>query len=160
MSGQAFFLTMSGISLSLAGFAGLLVAFRQPNQPWTRTEIWRVRRIVSRSFTCVFLSLAPIPLFALTGDEAAALRFASLILGATLLIDLAVLTPGWRRDWPDDRGLYVAWVIGGSNALLGLLNVVWGSTGIYPERGHRVMRSAAGLSFSGFGAQPPTPGAS
>jgi peptide/nickel transport system permease protein len=31
MSGQAFFLTMSGISLSLAGFAGLLVAFRQPN---------------------------------------------------------------------------------------------------------------------------------
>jgi hypothetical protein len=131
MSGQAFFLTMSGISLSLAGFAGLLVTFRQPNLAWTRTDVWRVRRIVSRSFVCVFLSLAPIPLFALTGDEAAALRIASLILGAVLVIDLAMLTPSWRRDWPDDPGLYVAWLISGSNALLGFANVVWGSTGIY-----------------------------
>jgi hypothetical protein len=79
----------------------------------------------------VFLSLAPIPLFALTGDEAAALRIASLILGAVLVIDLAMLTPSWRRDWPDDPGLYAAWLIGGSNAFLGFANVAWGSTGVY-----------------------------
>src|ERR1700716_1849895 len=123
MTGQPFFLTMAGISLSLAGFAGLLASFRQPTQPWTVTDLWRLRRIVNRSFASLFLALAPVPLFGIIGDEAAAIRIASAVFAAIVLADLAMLTPEWRRRWPDDRGLYVAWVISGSIGLLALANL-------------------------------------
>ncbi|HAF08578.1 MAG TPA: hypothetical protein DCK98_00630 [Chloroflexi bacterium] len=68
MTGQPFFLTMAGISLRLAGFAGLLASFRQPSQPWTVTDLWRLRRIVNRSLASVFLARSPVPLFGIIGD--------------------------------------------------------------------------------------------
>jgi hypothetical protein len=131
MTGQPFFLTMAGISLSLAGFAGLLASFRQPTQPWTVTDLWRLRRIVNRSFASLFLALAPVPLFGIIGDEAATIRIASTVFAAVVLFDLVMLTPEWRRLWPGDRGLYVAWLISGSIGLLALANVAWASAGVY-----------------------------
>ncbi|MDP9320055.1 MAG: hypothetical protein M3P16_03035 [Chloroflexota bacterium] len=131
VTGQPFFLTLAGISLSLAGFAGLLASFRQPSQPWTVTDLWRLRRIVNRSFASVFLALAPVPLFGIVGDEAAAIRIASALFGAVVFVDLVMLTPEWRRLWPGDRELYVAWLISGTLGLLLLANVAMASTGVY-----------------------------
>ena len=131
MTGQPFFLTMAGISLSLAGFAGLLASFRQPSQPWTVIDLWRLRRIVNRSFASVFLALAPVPLFGIIGDEAGAIRIASALFAVMVLVDLVLLTPEWRRLWPGDRGLYVAWLISGSLSLLLAANVALASAGVY-----------------------------
>jgi hypothetical protein len=131
MTGQPFFLTMAGISLSLAGFAGLLASFRDASQPWTVTDLWRLRRIVNRSFASLFLALIPVPLFGIIGDEAAAVRIASAIFAAIVLADVVLLTPEWRRLWPEDRGLYLAWSISGSIALLLFANVLFASAGVY-----------------------------
>lgn len=131
MAGQPFFLTMAGISLSLAGFAGLLASFRQPTQPWTVTDLWRLRRIVNRSFASVFLALAPVPVFGIIGDEAATIRITSALFAAVVFADLVVLTPEWRRLWPGDRELYVSWLISGSLGLLLLANVAIASSGVY-----------------------------
>lgn len=131
MTGQPFFLTMAGISLSLAGFAGLLASFRQPSQPWTTTDLWRLRRIVNRSFAALFLSLAPVPLFAILGDERAAIRAASALFAVVLVADLGMLTPEWRRLWPGARDLYLAWLLSGSLGLFLLVNVAVASSGGY-----------------------------
>ena len=131
MTGQPFFLTMAGISLSLAGFAGLLASFRDASQPWTTTDLWRLRRIVNRSFASVFVALIPIPIYGILGDEAVAVRIASVVFAAVVFIDLVILTPEWRRLWPGDRSLYVAWVISGSMGLLLVANVALASAGVY-----------------------------
>jgi hypothetical protein len=83
--------------VSLAGFAGLLAPFRQPTQPWTVTDLWRLRRIVNRSFASLFLALAPVPLFGIIGDEAATIRIAAAVFAVVVFADLAMLTPEWRR---------------------------------------------------------------
>src|SRR4029077_12762149 len=118
---------MAGISLSLAGFAGLLASFRDPSEPWTVVDLWRLRRVVNRSFASVLVGLFPIPIFGIIGDEGAALRIASAVFAAVVLLDLVMLTPEWRRLWPGDRSLSVAWAISGSIGLLLLANVALGS---------------------------------
>jgi hypothetical protein len=131
VTGQPFFLTMAGISLSLAGFAGLLASFRDPSEPWTMVDLWRLRRIVNRSFASLLVALIPIPLFGIIADEGAAFRIASAVFAAIVFIDLVILTPEWRRLWPGDRSLYVAWVVSGSIGLLLFVNVAVASAGIY-----------------------------
>jgi hypothetical protein len=131
VTGQPFFLTMAGISLSLAGFAGLLASFREPTAPWTVVDLWRLRRIVNRSFVSVFVALIPVPIFGIVGDEGAAFRIASAVFAALVFVDVVVITPEWRRLWPGDRSLYVAWVISGSIGLLLLANVAFASAGVY-----------------------------
>ena len=46
-----FFLSLAGLGLSVAGFAGLVSAFRRRDEGWTRTELWRLRTIARLSFT-------------------------------------------------------------------------------------------------------------
>ena len=88
------FLSVSGLALSVAGFAGLVSAFRGRDQGWTRAELWRLRMIARLSFILVFLALLPFPLYALTGDEPLVIRIAStLIILAHLfgMLELALL---------------------------------------------------------------------
>jgi hypothetical protein len=94
-------------------------------------DLWRLRRIVNRSFASVFVALLPIPVFGIIGDEGAAVRIASVVFAAIVLVDLVVLTPEWRRLWPGDRSLYVAWVISGSIGLLLVANIAFASAGVY-----------------------------
>jgi len=131
MAGQPYFLTIAGISLSLAGFAGLLASFRQSGGSWARVDLWRLRRIVSRSFMGVALALIPIPVFAIVADEALAVRMVSIALAASVLLEQIFITPGWGRDWPDDRGRFVSLGINVATAALMLVNVLWASVGVY-----------------------------
>ena len=88
------FLSVSGLALSVAGFAGLVSAFRGRDQGWTRAELWRLRMIARLSFILVFLALLPFPLYALTGDEPLVIRIVStLIILAHLfgMLELALL---------------------------------------------------------------------
>jgi hypothetical protein len=81
MPGQPFLLTVAGLSLSVAGFAGLMAAFRR-DATWTPTDLWRLRGIVRLSFLCMFLALFPVPLFALVQDETLAVATSSLIVAS------------------------------------------------------------------------------
>jgi len=86
MPGQAFLLTVAGLALSVAGFAGLMAAFRR-DASWTPTDLWRLRGIVRLSFLCMFLALVPVPVFALVQDEKAAVAVASLLVASVYAWD-------------------------------------------------------------------------
>jgi hypothetical protein len=132
VAAQGFLLTVAGIALSLAGFSGLVAGLRSAAEPWTKTDVWRLRRIVHECFNVLFLALFPIPLFAITGDEGLTLRIASVVLALVLVADVAMLTPEWRRDWPGDPNFYLAWSVNAFVALALVVNaVVWLNAGVY-----------------------------
>src|SRR3990170_3621610 len=65
MEGQAFFNTVAGLSVSLAGFASLIAWLRDDATTWDPINLWRVKTIVREAFTLLFLALALIPIFTL-----------------------------------------------------------------------------------------------
>ena len=69
--------------------------------------------------------------FAIVADEALTVRMVSVLLAALVLLDLVSITPEWRRSWPDDRGLVVAWAINGGVAAVALADTLWASVGVY-----------------------------
>jgi len=132
VSAQGFLLTIAGIALSLAGFSGLVAGLRPTGEPWTKTDVWRLRRIVQQCFNVLFLALVPIPIFGVVGDEAVTIRVASVVVAVVLVADVAMMTPEWRRDWPGDPNFYLAWGVDSAVALALLLNAaLWASVGVY-----------------------------
>jgi len=132
MSAQGLLLTIAGLALSLAGFSGLVAGLRPPGEPWTKTDVWRLQRIVHECFNVLFLALLPLPLFGITGDESLTLRIASVVVAVTLVADVALLTPQWRRDWPGDPNFYLAWSVNSLVALALLANAaLWANAGVY-----------------------------
>ena len=99
MTFQFVYLSIAGLALSVAGFAGLVTAFRH-GEGWTRTSLWRVRNIVRLSISLVLIALLPFPVFALTNDEPVAIRVTAVALIAVLLYDL---WSAWRErgEWSD-----------------------------------------------------------
>ena len=114
-----FFLSVAGLALSVAGFAGIVSAFRNREQGWTRTELWRLRAIPRLSITLVFLALLPFPIYALTGDEAVVVRVVSgLVLLAYLFETVAAAFD--RASWPGRT-----WLVGAVGSFLfGLVSLV------------------------------------
>ena len=107
-----FFLSIAGLALSVAGFAGLVSAFRGRDQSWTRTELWRLRTIARLSFLLVFMALLPWPLYALTGDEPLVIRIVSGLIALAYLLE--TVEPRFDRvNWPGRT-----WV---SNAVVSLI---------------------------------------
>jgi len=104
-----FFLSIAALGVSVAGFAGLVTAFRQRDQGWTRPELWRLRTIARLSFTLVFLALLPFPLFSLTADEALVIR---LVSGLIVVLYLGeIVGPRFdRANWPGRTWIWSAFV--------------------------------------------------
>jgi hypothetical protein len=132
MEGQFFFTTIAGLGISIAGFAGLMIALR-PDRNWTAIDRWRVRNIIYLGFRAAFLALIPIPIFALSGDVTLTIRIASAI------VLVAIIVQGWNwahedpEEWPEGRWANVVFLVlggGGPNvanlwlASLGLFEVV------------------------------------
>jgi hypothetical protein len=118
---QFYFVTIAGIALSAAGFAGLVTALRGDGQHWSRTELWRLRNIVQSSLAIVVVSLLPVPIYrGVGGDEPLVVR----IMSALLVLILGSRIPGViaeRREWPGlarEAGLIV-----GVQLLVQLINV-------------------------------------
>lgn len=114
-----FFLSVAGLALSVAGFAGIVSAFRNREQGWTRTELWRLRAIPRLSITLVFLALLPFPLYALTGDEALVVRVASGLVIVAYVAEMAAAAFD-RASWPGRT-----WLVGAvGSAVFGLVSLV------------------------------------
>jgi hypothetical protein len=67
-----FVFSIAALSVTLAGFAGLVAAFRRGGD-WTAITVFRLREIAEFGFGNALLALVLIPLSATTGDVATAL---------------------------------------------------------------------------------------
>ena len=128
MTFQFFYLSVAGLALSVAGFAGLVTAFRH-GDGWTRTSLWRVRNIVRLSVSLVVIALLPFPVFALTNDEPIAIRVTAVALIAILFYDLL---SAWRerRQWSDASWVWVFLGVGSLELLLHVATFVFASPGL------------------------------
>src|SRR3989442_13482356 len=66
---EAFFLTVAGIAMSFAGFAGLMNALRRRGESWAQIELYQLRIIVAYAITTLFGSLSTIPFVELFGER-------------------------------------------------------------------------------------------
>jgi hypothetical protein len=128
MTFQFFYLSIAGLALSVAGFAGLVTAFRH-DEGWTRAGLWRLRNIVRLSISLVLIALLPFPVFALTNDEPMAIRVTALALIAVLVYDL---TSAWRGRgaWSDTSWVRAYLALGSLELLLHVLTLVLASPGL------------------------------
>jgi hypothetical protein len=123
-----FFLSLAGLGLSVAGFAGLVSAFRRRDEGWTRIELWRLRTIARLSFTLVFLALLPFPFFALSGDEILVIRVTSALI--VLLYIGEIVAPRFDRlNWPGRSWLASA-LVDAAFACVSLVNLFAPQTGL------------------------------
>ena len=107
MEGQAFFTTIAGISVSLAGFASLIAWLRDDMTTWDKINLWRVKTIVRHALIIAGIALVLIPAYALTEDQATTVR-----IGAALIIlfevgDLIYNAPPDPEIWNPRMTWYV-----------------------------------------------------
>jgi O-antigen/teichoic acid export membrane protein len=66
---DSFFLTVAGIAMSFAGFAGLMNTLRRRGEAWAPMELYQLRIIVAYAITTLFGALSTIPFVALFGQR-------------------------------------------------------------------------------------------
>jgi hypothetical protein len=128
MTFEFFYLSIAALALSVAGFAGLVTAFRH-DEGWTRASLWRLRNIVRLSIALVLIALLPIPVFALTNDEPIAIRVTAVALVGILLYDLFSALRG-RGQWSDTTWVWLYLVIGSLELALHIATFVFASPGL------------------------------
>ena len=128
MNGQPLILTLAGLALSVAGFAGLVGAFRA-NETWTRADLWRLHNIVRLSFVTMFLGLAPVTMFALTADEPLSVRVGSAFIAGATVYDIRQVLRD-RGQWTDTGWITPYVVITGAQALIQVVNLGLASVGL------------------------------
>lgn len=104
MIDQGFFLTLAGMSMSFAGFAGLMNALRRRGDSWAPLELYQLRIIVAYATATLFASLLTIPFTDLLGPTEG-LRW----LGVVMLVLFSVLGLGnMLSDIRGDHGAVVS----------------------------------------------------
>ena len=98
MTDQFYYLTLAGLGLSVAGFAGLVTALRADGR-WSRADLWRLRNIIGTSLLFVFVALLPVPIFRAVGDERLTI---SIMSGVVAVIFANGIVRAFRedREWP------------------------------------------------------------
>ena len=86
---DAFFLTVAGIAMSFAGFAGLMNTLRRRGEAWAPMELYQLRIIVAYAISTLFGALSTIPFVELFGQ-----REGTQWLGAVMLVVAAALGVG------------------------------------------------------------------
>ena len=102
MTQTGFFMTMGGLGISLAGFAGLFSALH-PSAAESNPAVyrWRIRRIVLASFQLAYLGFGTVALHSVTQDIALTARVISGVAAALWILDVARSKPG--PAWPDEN---------------------------------------------------------
>ena len=123
---------MAALSVTLAGFAGLVAAFR-PGGEWTAITVFRLREIAEFGFGNALLALVLIPLSTTGGDLTTALRICG-GLGLVFVVGGAVLLMRRQRHLgvPPERSWYVLASIIDIGALLAATaTLLTGATGLF-----------------------------
>lgn len=146
MPSQAFFTTIAGLSVSLAGFASLIAWLRVDPSSWDPINLWRVKTIVRHALTISFLALVLTPVGELT-RTAVTIRVGAGLLAAFALGEMLryrerdpVIWPG--RSW----GIFM--VTNAAFAVFQSVNVVLGSTAMLQLGFLILLSSPAGIFYN------------
>jgi len=127
MLDMAFFMTMGGLGVSLAGFAGLFSALHHSDgETAPAVYRWRIREIVTSSFRLAFLGFGVVVIHGFTDDIGATARIVSgLAVVSGLVAMLTSLKPG--PAWPNETDRKGA--IAGSSVWIAIIggNMIVGS---------------------------------
>lgn len=102
-----YFFSIAALSVSLAGFAGLIAAFRRGAE-WRPMDLFRVREIIEFGFVNAILALLTVPLIATVHDVSRTASIVCALVAAYLLVTSILLVR--RReslDLPRTFGWYV-----------------------------------------------------
>jgi hypothetical protein len=102
-----FLFSVAALSVSLAGFAGLIAAFRRGAE-WRPIDIFRLREIVEFGFVNAVLALLMVPLVATTRDIS---RSVSIVCGLTALYLVVTTLLLVRRQRGLDLPTSLAWYL-------------------------------------------------
>jgi len=83
---EAFFLTVAGLAMSFAGFAGLMNALRRRGETWEPMELYQLRIIVAYAITTLFGALLVVPFVELFGQHDGVQWLGALMLVASLAL--------------------------------------------------------------------------
>jgi hypothetical protein len=127
MTDESYFLALSGLGLSLAGFAGIISALDRRGSARTPVSAWRIRSIVRGGFILMFAGPATVALYYGTNANLdLTVRLSSLLL-ALVNLQTAAFHEGKGPEWPSERGRRVALAILAATIAANLGNVVVGS---------------------------------
>lgn len=149
MEGQFFFTTIAGLSMSIAGFASLIAWLRADAGKWDPINLWRVKAIIREAFTLVFLSLALIPIFSLTNDLRATIRWASAVMMLAIVIEIFLNRHPDPAIWKPRVSWWAYMVGGGIYFAVHLVNIRLASLGLLQTMFLLTLASPAGI-FSNF----------
>ena len=121
MDNPSFLYAIAGVSMSMAGFTGLVAALRRAEAVRAQHLFW-IGIILWHCLAATFFALFPVTLYALWPDAAGVLRLSSAVLAVFAL----------ERFWRPSVGLIaVGTSIRTVDSLLALVNVAVGSLGLY-----------------------------
>ena len=86
MTDESFFLTVAGIAMSFAGFAGLMNSLRRRGETWDPMDLYQLRIIVAYAIATLFGSLSTIPFVGIFGERQGLqwLGFAMIVVSSAL----------------------------------------------------------------------------
>src|SRR4030081_2224447 len=130
METPSFLYAIAGVSMSMAGFAGLVAVLRRADADRAQ-HLFRIGTILWHCLAAPFFALSPVALSALWPDAASVLRACSAIL-AVFALERFWRALQSRRFWRSGVGLNAVGVsIRTVDSLLASVNVVVGSLGLY-----------------------------
>jgi len=129
MLNQSFIMTISGLALSLAGFAGVIASLRGGVAFLDPINTWRVKAIVGHSLSLMILSLLVVPIHTWTGDLETTIRLGSALLVLMLTEDLVVERKRDPELWPGPT--WVVFITGNLFFVsLAIGNLFWANLGL------------------------------
>jgi hypothetical protein len=128
----SFLFSVAALSVSLAGFAGLVAAFRRGSE-LKPIDIYRLRQIAEFGFGSALIALSTIPLSTTTGDVAVTLRICGAVGVLFVLGGVALLQIRKRRLGVSSRRSWNAFIvlIDSAAVVAGMATVVVGSIGLF-----------------------------
>ncbi len=126
--------TLANVAVDLAGFSGVVVAFRvRGARTWTPTELRVLWFLIGDSFLVLFFALLPLPMSLANWSTDVIWGVCNALLGTWFLVGFSLALRGERRDraakqWitvpvitPALYGIYVAALVMGIVLLLSVL---------------------------------------
>src|SRR5262245_36668386 len=107
MPPSAFLYSIAGLSISLSGFAGLVVSFRRGGQ-WTAFDTYQARQMPEIGLATALVAIMTLPLVDLLGSASALRVLAWVAVAVTLLHNLTLFLR--RRQGHIKRGVPVVFM--------------------------------------------------
>lgn len=128
MPDQFYFMSLGGLGVSLAGFAGIIATL--DNRPSSPVSRWRIRYIVMGGFILAFAGFLTITTYRFTDENLiGTVRFMSAVLSIVLAVHYRIAQrPG--PEWPNERGRRIALFASWGGLGVWVMNVFLGSLGL------------------------------